>query len=191
LFTKREVGMAEHEGVELAQVLNRREAALRAWRTLTSRSTRDEEAALDRVKELNRLADDLAEQEAREHEEQQRRQVVEVEATLAEAETSVSKLGERLLGERDRLRVLERETAKARQHDPAAQAAVVTLEIQEREQIQWYARQRPNRPNEWPVELSEQIAKRVEEMRAEGESSRARMREDAHRSLLPSGRRAG
>jgi hypothetical protein len=180
--------MSEQDGVELESVLQRRELALRARRTLSSRSTRDEEAALERVRELNRLADDLAEREARGREEEQRRRVVQIEATLTVAETSVRDLGERLLGERNRLRVLERETLKARQYDPAAKAGVDTLEVQEREQVEWFARQRPNRRNEWPTELCEQIAARVEEMQAENESSRARMREESRRSLLPSGR---
>lgn len=175
-------------GVELEQVLQRREVALREWRSLSSRSARDEDAALERVKELNRLADDLAEQTAREHEDEQRRRVVEIEATLAEAHTSVRELGERLLEERNRLRVLERETARARQYDPAAKASVETQERQEGEEAEWWARQRPNRTDEWPLHLRELIAKRVEEMRAEHESSRARMREEAQRSLLPTGR---
>jgi hypothetical protein len=93
------VSMAEKD-VGLAQVLQRREAAMREWKSLSSRSTKDEQAALDRVRELGKLADDLAEQEARGREEEQLRRVVEIEATLAEAEAAVRELGERLVGER-------------------------------------------------------------------------------------------
>ena len=137
--------MAEQERVELAKVLERREAALREWRSLSSRSKRDEEAALERVRELNRLADDLAEEEARGREEEQRRCVAEVEASLAQAEAAVRELGGRLAGERNRLRVLERETSTARQHDPAAKAHVETLEVQERDDVekQSQAREEP------------------------------------------------
>lgn len=179
--------MAEHERVELAKVLERREVALREWRSLSSRSKRDEDAALERVKELNKLADDVAEEEARGREEEQRQRVAEVEASLTRAEASVREIGEGLLEERNRLRVLERETSRARQHDPASKAHVETLEVQEREQIQWFAQHRPHRPDEWPVELRDQIAARVEQMRAENEASRARLKRDSEASLAAVG----
>lgn len=77
---------------ELEQVLERRDAALRDWRSLSSRSKGAAEAALQRLQELNRLADDVAEEQARAVEDEQRELVDEIEQELATVEASVVEL---------------------------------------------------------------------------------------------------
>jgi hypothetical protein len=181
------MSMSPRTKEQLEQVLERRDAALKEWRTLSSRSKGADESALQRLQELNKLADDVAEEQARASEEEQRQRVVEVEQAVAAAEASVTELKGRLVEERTALRRLERETLKARRFDPAAKERVDALERQEAEQVAWHARHRSGRPQEWPPHLREQVAAEVERLRAEHAEAKARRAEESAANLAARG----
>ena len=154
---------------------------------MSSRSKKDEEAALERLRELNRLADDVAEEHARAVEEEQRQRVGGTEQELVAAEASVAELRGRLAEERSQLILLERESLRARVFDPAAKEQVDVMERQEREQVEWFARHRASRSHEWPVHLREQVAVEVERLRAEHAAAVARQAEESKANLARHG----